>query len=382
MRTRTGHQTLAVTVLAFLGGAADVSAALYGEWAYHARITFSGYGRPEILTNFPVLVELGTNRIAGFDFAQFKSATNADLRFADATRTNELNYEVERWDTNGLSHVWVQVPALASNTQIWALWGRTGETAPACTTNGATWDSSFRGVWHLSETNGTTLYDATSNKTAGTCSGGVTVNAAGKIAGGDRYDGVNDLATMANENLFDFGTNAFTASFWARNAKFSPFRKEWTILSKGTPYQPWGWEIEASSWATPPSIGTYVLKTAVPGYGVNLGVGSLVPSNDWHHIVLVRDGSNAWMYADGVRQSTTNHADFAQDFQNTYALRIANPIFDSVGFGGDLDEVRMESAARSSNRVWACWLNQASNAVFATYGRAEVQARATIVTVK
>jgi len=47
---------------------------------------------------------------------------------------------------------------------------------------------------------------------------------------------------------------------------------------------------------------------------------------------------------------------------------------------GALDEVRLASAARSSNWVWAAWMNQASNTVFATYGESIL--RGTIVIIR
>jgi hypothetical protein len=74
-----------------------------------ARFLVSGYEQPETLTNFPVLIKLSTN-LPGFRYTQIRSAQAADLRFVDAG-TNELNSEVELWNTNGASFVWVQVPS-------------------------------------------------------------------------------------------------------------------------------------------------------------------------------------------------------------------------------------------------------------------------------
>ena len=42
----------------------------------------------------------------------------------------------------------------------------------------------------------------------------------------------------------------------------------------------------------------------------------------------------------------------------------------SYFYNGLMDEVRVESVARSSNWVWACWLNQTSNSLFNSYGTA------------
>jgi hypothetical protein len=47
-----------------------------------------------------VLVVLSTN-IPGFSYTDFLSGSSADLRFAASNGTDELNYEVESWDTNG-----------------------------------------------------------------------------------------------------------------------------------------------------------------------------------------------------------------------------------------------------------------------------------------
>ena len=55
-----------------------------------------------------------------------------------------LNYEIEQWNPAGNSYVWVQVPRFTNNCSVLAQWGGfTGSTAPAYTTNGATWSNGF-----------------------------------------------------------------------------------------------------------------------------------------------------------------------------------------------------------------------------------------------
>jgi len=124
-------------LIAFAVCLVDLAHAAPPDPRFETEITFSGYDRPEPLTNFPVLVELGAG-ITGFSYTNFLSPTDgADLRFRRADNDLELNYEIENWDTNGTSHVWVQVDALASNTAIYAMWGNTNwSEAPACRTNG------------------------------------------------------------------------------------------------------------------------------------------------------------------------------------------------------------------------------------------------------
>ncbi len=105
------------------------------------KITFSGYDRTETLQDFPALVNLGPTNLSGFSYSQFASPTGADLRFTDATGSNEIPYEIDEWNPSGTTPVWVQVPALSqTNNFIWAYWGNPADTTPpAYTTNGAVW---------------------------------------------------------------------------------------------------------------------------------------------------------------------------------------------------------------------------------------------------
>ena len=84
---------------------------------FHRMLSFtaSGYDGASTLTNFPVLVRLSEESVAGFRYAEFGDATNdvyAALRFADATGRN-LDYEIDFWNTNGQSAIWVSLPVLS-----------------------------------------------------------------------------------------------------------------------------------------------------------------------------------------------------------------------------------------------------------------------------
>ncbi len=87
------------------------------------KITLDEYAGSETLTNFPVLLRFGDG-IPRFNYSTFTSDDGLDLTFTDGGRSFPLNYEIESWDTNGESCVWVQVPELPpGGTHIWAFWG-------------------------------------------------------------------------------------------------------------------------------------------------------------------------------------------------------------------------------------------------------------------
>ena len=183
-------------------------------WKNSMTVAFSGYNKPETLTNFPALVVLSTN-IPGFAYNQFASGNGYDLRFSTSGGSNELSYEIEQWNSGGSSYVWVQVPLLAnSNTYIWAYWGNTNTgvaAAPAVyTTNGAVWPTNaFVGVWHMAQAN---ALDSTANRNNGTASGSV-INSPGVVDGAEKVAG-GSYVNIADTLSLNFITNMATISGW------------------------------------------------------------------------------------------------------------------------------------------------------------------------
>ncbi len=74
-----------------------------------AEITVSGY-TGSALENFPVLVRISPTRISGFSYADC-AADGRDIAFVDADG-HALDREIDTWDPNGESLVWVRIPAL------------------------------------------------------------------------------------------------------------------------------------------------------------------------------------------------------------------------------------------------------------------------------
>ena len=96
-----------------------------------------------------MLIDLSTN-LPGFSYRQFASQTGADLRFTDSTGLVLVPHEIDEWNTNGVSAVWVSVPRLAGPTNaIWAYWGNPLATNPPSAAS--VWMPDYDLVWHLRE---------------------------------------------------------------------------------------------------------------------------------------------------------------------------------------------------------------------------------------
>ena len=87
------------------------------------RLTFSGYEGAETLRDFPALVKI-PDGLTGFDYKD-SAADGSDLAFFGADG-KPLAHEIDTWDPEGDSYVWVRVPEVTKATTITARWGKSG----------------------------------------------------------------------------------------------------------------------------------------------------------------------------------------------------------------------------------------------------------------
>jgi hypothetical protein len=321
------------------------------------KITFAGYSRSEPLANFPVLVVLGT-QLPGFDYRQFASRTGGDLRFANASGTVPLPHELDEWNTNGLSTVWVQVPSLAnSNDSIWAYWGNPLATnLPATSTNGAVWSPDFELVWHLKEpvfprADSTLKHPATTGVSPG-------LTAAGAVGRAAVFNG----STM----YLDAGTvvlgDPFTLSAWLRlDPTANSIQTLWASKTGGSATD--GLALFANSWGT--SDRKLLLETGNGTLGaISATATNALPPAAWHHAAAVVDraAGTGRLFLNGTEVSQTTTV--RSDFNPARPLTLGSFAEHIYCFKGQLDEARIATVSRSSNWLWAAWLNIASNSFF------------------
>lgn len=127
-------------------------------------ITLSGYTGTETLENFPVLVRVSEEKIKGFLYSR-AGRRGSDIRFADKDG-NILPSEIDTWNEDGESLIWVKVPSVVANgvddpTSFTMCWGREeGESEPASARPTEVW-SDYLGVWHHPTADGAAAKDST-----------------------------------------------------------------------------------------------------------------------------------------------------------------------------------------------------------------------------
>ncbi len=146
------------------------------------------------LSNFPLLVRLSTERQSWFDPADC-AAGGADLRFALSDGTL-LAHEIDTWNASGESVVWVNVPSLSADTEIFAYWGVKDASAAPQVTAADTWPDYFA-VYHLGEGD-TIAYDSSANGFDATNAAAVALGSSPRVGGCARLSatyttGVTDM---------------------------------------------------------------------------------------------------------------------------------------------------------------------------------------------
>lgn len=318
-------------------------------------VAFTNGALTETLTNFPVLFEFGPNLSAnGFSYGQVASPRGWDLVFTDAGQLQTLNYEIEKWDTNGSSYVWVQVPQLKSNTVIQVYWGDTNIAAAPQTslTNGSVWNNGFAGVWHLAGDASLSGLDSTANHDDAS------------VHSATPDTGVIDGAASLN------GTSAYLDAGTSNNALAGSqiTLSAWVNPSSGTVIMMKGNDNTARSCGLEWSGNATLLFTYGSGPAW-LSDGGSTPPHQWSHVTGVINGNSQMLYVNGLLKASNT---FSGTISNTTPLSLwlgaQNRPSYNYWLNGTLDEARVSSVARSAAWIRAEYLTSASNTVFNGYG--------------
>ncbi len=113
---------------------APVDATVHPHSCY-ATFTVSGYAGSTDLATFPVLVRLSASSPAGFSYADC-APDGSDIRFVDSDG-NLVPHEIDTWNREGESLIWVGLPVLNAGTTFTMYYGSTASSG--ATAEGSVW---------------------------------------------------------------------------------------------------------------------------------------------------------------------------------------------------------------------------------------------------
>jgi hypothetical protein len=358
-----------------------------GEWSYRRKITFNNIPSASNLSNFPIRVALDSSRI---DYSVMQDG-GQDIRFVDSNDTTVLDHEIEIWRKNGKSEVWVEVPQIDAGTRtdyIWMYYGN-GYASDGQEVAGV-WDSSYRGVWHMKESNNATTTDSTANANHGAYTNGAAYDAAGKIGNASSFDGSNDNISAGTDtsldNLTGQGGGGMTISAWQYKARHPGGNNTYGLLAtKGSSFSAGGWNLR--TFRTNTAANTYeyyepfTTGHTIGSYGNVTGAANQSGYLDkqWSYVAATGQGNllgtTLNMFIDGKEiqaylQRANGTGSLADDSANSLLFGCDPPSTANRCHAGLIDEIRISNVVRSAD-----WINaeyRSTNDSMATYGREEM----------
>ena len=307
-----------------------------------------------VLTNFQALVRLSESK-PHFHYADC-GEKGADIRFTLPDGTL-LAHEVDTWDTNGESLIWVNITNLTAATKFRMYWKpRSGATLPEVDPR-LTWPG-YAGVWHFGDAYPTNAPDSSANGYDAICASDGTTQIDGKV--GKTFH--NSTAGAV------FGTG-ITASILGGIKNVQSF----TIS---------GW-MKADSAACGYARFAYKGGYQTPGWGINMqnkdtqitfrshNTQSLFSPNcssitSWQHFTCIYTyGGVGRLIENGVLKSSASNKIYAGESPgielDLYAALV-----------GSGDELRIRNGVTSEAHALADYKTQ-TDAGFLSYGKVETQ---------
>ncbi len=362
--------------VAALGATLPVPAEVpdWSGYSKSVKITFPGHAGSQELQNFPVLVRVSAEN--GFNLSKFKLSGGGDLRFSDADG-NLLAHEIDTWTPGGESLVWVKVPRLSSETEIFAHYGNaTPAAAPA---SSGVWSEGYAGVWHMNAATGeTTQEDSTANGKDATVpaavADGVAAGVSGVVGSAAAFDMRSDhkggYAVPDTSQTF-YGQTAMTWEVWSKQSAYPTYNgyifSMQDTSSSTSPYIIYSYANTGRPVAYPRLEGASAAITYWPG-------DALVPPLDqWNHIVWRYDGE-AGAKAVVLNGNTSGKYSGTADKGTILSISgygnliVGNFTGSGNGnaFPGSLDEIRISSVARSDDWITATYATVRDSS-FASY---------------
>lgn len=341
--------SLASTLLASAAFTSAIAAFLPqpqgAEFDYGTKLTVAGYSGSSPLAGFPVLVRIAAGSPSGFSYDDLHSKSDgADIAFINM-EGNGLPFEIDTWDPNGTSLIWVRLPSMTNGTEFVMCWGSTTSGKTVCADNPF---AGYYGVWHMNETN---AKDSSANHLDGTANGSVTVVDA-KLGSGTSFPSNAKIATT--NTLNSAFSSAISFETWARSSDVSG---EQALFGKE-------------------ALATFKFKGGVtwfttPGKQDFDKVNQTIAANTWYHIVLTFvPNQAAKVYVNGNLEKTQADSKGFNDLTKSCSVVFGSNQWNQY-YKGVLDECRLLTTELSADWIAADYATQ-NDASFLTADAAEV----------
>ena len=330
---------------------------------YQCPLTVSGYAEGKAaLADFPVLVRIST-AIDQFNYGDC-AAGGADISFTSEDGETVYPHEVDTWNPDGESLVWVKLPSMAHGTKFLFRWN--DPNPPSNNDPTQVWPG-YIGVWHFSSlVESTTVKNSARNdydlKFPEGKTGSIAENAP---AGMGLFCESGAMRTKNYEPEFSVGAN-FTATGWFYLPTYSGTSGKYAGFVSKKVGLDWnantGWYLQMNQSKTTvglvESSNIETMYTKLPDVTKN-----------WNHFALISDGLSAKAYFNGSEDVNIN---------GKAAIKASSTEFQVGGSGDYIDEYRLRKGAVSVDWAGAEYATVARTD-YLTAGTTEIQSLGAVV---
>ncbi len=361
---------------------------------YRVMLTIDNSDGMEDLADFPVPITLSKTTI------DYGVTSETDLKFYNDDQTKELSYEVEKWDPNDESIVWVKVPLIHGHSSIDRVWLYYGGSTLNNPQQKAVWDPNFLLVYHFGERIQDYFYqptavqqyqDSTPNnntglrQAVGASSSGPSYTLYAKDDPrynmvGRYYESHRGYVRAKNGNVGD-GEQQLTVSLWARANDYELSKLSYYLIARqrsaDSLNQAYFMKLSGGKWSA--NLFTNDADPVKNGSSAASLNGGNVTA-DWTYFTLTYDknaaGNNLKLYRDGVLVDSAARTGslITTSGTSTAPLTISKSSDAGAaggGYRGGVDEVRVSKVARSEAWVKAEYKSMRKGNHFIVIGQPE-----------
>jgi gliding motility-associated-like protein len=330
-------------------------------------VTTFGYGYDKLITidsgnvagtddlvNFPMLVSIpGDNDLRSAALGgDVQNSTGYDIVFTDENY-NPIPFERISYDpATGAYSAWVNVPTMYfdSDTRIHMLYGNPGISNDH--SSNETWSSGYVQVMHLDGD----FTDASMTGNYGVNDG--TSDTGGKLGSARSFDGVDNKITVFDDPTLDSTNDEATFSLWINWVNSADGDYQLVMCSSNRYITPKsGYE-----WASQGSGNHYFYPNGETDMDYNLGPNPFT-DNTWQHLAVTFKYSTkeVKIFMNGIPMSFTvvNVPTFWTSLASIDTwFWGGNPTISTRYFTGSMDEIRVQTVARSGDWLRTEYMNQ------------------------
>ena len=327
------------------------------DWSYRKELTLdtSSIVTGGALENSTVLVRLHTGN---FGYFLDVSPKGEDIRFVADDDVTPLKYYIEKFDpVNEMAVIWVQIPALApnSNTQkIWMYYGN--PVAVAANDRNGVLPVMDTLVYHFDQES-----SAPQDSTAyGNDSSLFTAkrSASSLIAGGVKFDGAGMFEIADNPSLAMDPKKGWSLSAWIKIDK----AQQSTVFSR--------WFVNDKLQLAIDGNSLYVRLEDEAGNVLETAHNTTLMEGAWNHVALVVEGNRLGLFLDGMERAyiETTITEMTGPITVGMDVRAGEDTSAHSGFIGEMDELRIAKTALTEDMIRLAVKGEGPGATVLIYG--------------